>query len=325
MSEQYSMAIGGYFELELPYGELPHRNGLRFQSARAAFLALLRAGKPKRVWMPTYICDAMIEPLARANVECVWYDVNSELDVEENVRIKSDDWLLYVNYFGICGGNVNNLLNRFSPEQIVLDYSQSFFEPASTAALATIYSPRKFFGVPDGGILVSHIPVAHPQLQDTGSLERSVHLMRRLGASPEEGYADYLQSEASLNECEPRRMSVLTERILASIDYETVRMKRRGNFLFLHEMLGRINHLIVDLPPDAAPLCYPLHASDVTLRDKLISNRVFVATYWQDAVCRVSDEWSKLMISNLLPLPIDQRYGEEGMKKQVSIILGGNS
>ena len=42
-------AIGGYFELELPppRGER-YPDALRYQSARAAFLALLLAGRPGR-------------------------------------------------------------------------------------------------------------------------------------------------------------------------------------------------------------------------------------------------------------------------------------
>jgi len=267
----------------------------------------------------------MIAPLASAGIECVWYDVNEQWAVDDKINIGVDDWLLYVNYFGICDQNVAELLHRFQPNQVVLDYSQAFFAVAEDAALATIYSPRKFFGVPDGGMLSSRIPVALPKQQDSGSQGRASHLFKRLGDSPEAGYADYQRAEESLLECEPRRMSKLTERILASIDFNAASRKRRENFLFLHQRLGGKNQLSVDLPDSAIPLCYPFMTSETELRARLIDNRIFVATYWPDAIDRVGDEWATRMIKNLLPLPIDQRYGREEMERIVSVILGKNS
>jgi len=53
-----------------------------------------------------------------------------------------------------------------------------------------------------------------------------------------------------------------------------------------------------------------------------VKARIFVATYWHDAIDRVSDEWAERMVINLLPLPIDQRYGPHDMERLVSVILG---
>jgi len=318
--------IGGYFELELPdKQQLPYPVAARFQSARAAFLALVRVGKPKRVWLPKYICNAMLSSLEKAETECMWYDVNDRLEVDTNTKIGIDDWLIYVNYFGICDNKITELLKRFSPDQVVLDYSQSFFSSPVNEALATIYSPRKFFGVPDGGLLVSRLSVSLPVMQDTDSFGRMSHLMRRLGDSPEAGYAEYQHSEASLAECDPKRMSKLTERILASIDFNHAYKKRRENFLFLHEKLGGGNQLSMDIASITAPLCYPFLTHDANLRRQLIDNRIFVATYWADAIDRLSDESAEKMVRNLLPLPIDQRYERKDMERLVSVVLGENT
>jgi hypothetical protein len=248
--------------------------------------------------------------------------VNEQLEVDANTRTGIDDWLLYVNYFGICNNQVAQLLQRLSPDQVVLDFSQSFFSRPASDALATIYSPRKFFGVPDGGLLISRIPVSHPETQDTGSFGRISHLMRRLGDSPEAGYAEYQHAEESLAECEPKQMSKLTERILSSIDFDSVSKKRRENFLFLHKELGKDNQLSVDASSITAPLCYPLLTGDSGLRGKLINKRIFISTYWTDAISRISDEWTEKLVRNLLPLPIDQRYEQNDMERLLSVIQG---
>lgn len=326
MSDVGIAPIGGYFELELSDNRcLPYSGSARFQSARAAFVALLRAGKPKRVWMPRYICNAMLAPLQDEKIACVWYNVNAQFDVDGNVDIASEDWLLYVNYFGICDDNVARLLQRFPPDQIVLDYSQSFFARPEQQALATIYSPRKFFGIPDGGLLVSQVPISLPALRDKGSFGRSAHLMKRLAESPEAGYVDYQHAEESLTACEPKQMSQLTERILASIDFEVTSKKRLDNYQFLHEKLGAKNRLSLDTSRITAPLCYPFQTHDAGLRSRLISERIFVATYWPDAMDRLGEECAESIIRNLLPLPIDQRYGRSEMERIVSVVMGENT
>lgn len=102
LPEGQLLPIGGYFELELPARrEMPYAGLKCFQSARAAFLALLRAGKPTRVWMPRYICNAMRAPLEKAGIEYAWYDLTNELEVGPGVRLVNGEWLLYVNYLGV--------------------------------------------------------------------------------------------------------------------------------------------------------------------------------------------------------------------------------
>ncbi|RCX33455.1 hypothetical protein [Thioalbus denitrificans] len=326
MSERKADPIGGYFELELPDDKgLPHHGAMRFQSARAAFLALLRTGTPKKVWMPRYICDAMLAPLRNAQVEYRWYDLTEQLEVAPNVSIDSHDWLLYVDYFGICHRNVRELLARFDPDQVVLDYSQSFFSPLVQDALATIFSPRKFFGVPDGGLLLGRLRVPLPAMRDTGSLSRASHLLRRLAVSPEAGYPGFLRAEQSLEDCEPRQMSKLTDRILSSINYHRVSNRRRENFFFLHEQLGVHNHLLFDASNIVAPMCYPFVTRDAGLRERLRRNRIFVPTYWPEAVDRMEERSIGEIIKNLVPLPIDQRYGRTQMKRLVSVVLGAKT
>lgn len=311
--------IGGYFEFELPSRrELPHPKLNLYQSARAAFLALLRAGKPSRVWMPKYICNAMLAPLRKVGIEYIWYDLTDDLEVGPDVEIGADDWLLYVNYFGICDAKVQRLLNRFNPEQVVLDFSQAFFSPPIEKALATIYSPRKFFGVPDGGLLFCQIPINTPKEIDIGSLSRAEHLIKRLGDCPEAGYTAYLRAEESLTDIEPKEMSCLSKHILYSINFESIRRIRRENFKTLDELL--LGGVSVDMDETAVPLCYPYRSKNSALRQNLLNNKIFVATYWTDSLGRLSSNRGDTFVRNMLPLPIDQRYGKLEMERIAAII-----
>lgn len=315
--------IGGYFELELPLPAKPgrHHGAAAYPSARSALSALLRAARPRpaRLWLPHYICDAMLQPALAAGVQACHYAIDAHFNLLGDMDLGEDDWLLYVNYFGLCSEQARRIVDAFPRDRVILDCSQAWFaEPLD--CLANIYSPRKFFGVPDGGILHSEKITGEDGPRDTASLTRTSHLLKRLADGPERGYADYQAAEASLADLEPRRMSLLTERILHSIDQERVRAIRNRNFAQLHQALRSRNRLRLPEMVDG-PLCYPFLSDDETLRARLLARRVFTPSYWQDVLQRVApDALEAEMANKIIPLPIDQRYGAEDMAIILEII-----
>jgi hypothetical protein len=134
--------------------------------------------------------------------------------------------------------------------------------------------------VPDGGLVVTDLSLEVPLVQDHLSKRRAEALLERLAESPESGYQCYIRSELSLADLEPRRMSLLTSRILASIDFASVQGRRNNNFRYLHDRLGHLNRLHIDPMHIDGPMCYPLLIDAEGLRAFLIAKRVFVATYW---------------------------------------------
>ncbi len=318
---QTAKAIGGYFELELPEstGHF-YSQALKFQSARAAFYALLEIGKPQRVWMPKYICDSMLLPLQVLKIEIVFYDLTEQLSVCDSVQLSENDWLFYVNYFGICSEQETQLLKRFNPNQLILDHSQAFYAPPLDC-LATIYSPRKFFGVPDGGYLITQLPVIEPETIDTQSVFRCTHLLERLDGDIAAGYQSFQIIEASFDDVLPRKMSTLTSKMLASFDYQAIKNKRNANFQFLHENLAQMNGLEIAIEIIDGALCYPLLVEDSIIRSRLLENKIFVATYWADVKNRTdfdSFEWK--LTEKCLPIPCDQRYEHSDMLRIINLI-----
>ncbi len=313
-------AIGGYFELELPPARLPmHHAALKFQSARAAFLSLLRATKPTRVWMPYYICNSMLAPIKAAGVDIAFYSLDTQFGIASEIELAATEILMYVNYFGVCSEQVDQILQHYNPAQIVMDFSQAFYvEPKD--CLATIYSPRKFFGLPDGGLLFTRADIKLPEKIDEGSEDRMAHLIKRLSGEPEDGYINYKNSEESLNDFEPKQMSRLTRRVMTSIDFDGVKAKRRANFDFLCDRLQEVNKIKFDTIM-GVPLCYPLIFNDTAMKTELIRNRVFVATYWPDVSTRVDvDSLEFDLAANLLAIPCDQRYSSSDLEIVLSLI-----
>jgi hypothetical protein len=173
----------------------------------------------------------MLAAAKECQIEVCFYSIDTQFGIDINLSPAPDDLILYVNYFGICSQQVTNIMNRFNPKKIIIDNSQAFFSPPSPC-LANIYSPRKFFGVPDGGILITNLAIKLPDAVDLGSVARMKHLLTRLDLGPEQGYPYYQEAEESLCNLQPKRMSRVTTSLLESIDYHQARIQREENFYF---------------------------------------------------------------------------------------------
>jgi hypothetical protein len=69
-------------------------------------------------------------------------------------------------------------------------------------------------------------------------------------------------------------------------------------------------------------MVYPYLTKNPALRQKLIKHSIFVATYWPDAAERIpAGTREAYLVSNLVPLPIDQRYGKEELDVMIALIL----
>lgn len=317
-----AQAVGGYFELELPPpASIPYPEALIFQSARAGFMALLAVGAPRHVWMPRYTCDVMLHTLDQAGVSYSFYNLNHDLTIKDDIALLDNEWLVYVNYFGLCTTIQQDILKRFNPQQVVFDNAQAFFSPPLDC-LATLYSPRKFFGIPDGGLLVTTLNISAPETSDEASLQRSTHLLQRLGAGAEVGYQAYQRAEKSLDDSVPKGMSLLTSRLLSSIDFGWVRTRRDTNFCFLHSRLSTFNEMLIGETSVRGALCYPLLVSrGEGLRNELVRNRIYTARYWPDCRQR-TDELSveRRMCDLLIAIPCDQRYGIDELQRVVDVV-----
>ncbi len=306
-------AIGGYFELELRKGTHYHKNAIRLNSGRNCFEYILRVRGYKRIYMPYYTCQVMFDTANEVGVEIAYYMINEQLEPIDLPVLQRGEAFLYTDYYGLKQACVRKLAAQYG-NQLVVDNAQAFYaEPV--AGIDTFYSPRKFFGVPDGGYLFTDArsEMEFPQAE---SMQRMSHLLKRLENGAEAGYADYHREEESLDHCPIERMSKITEAMLSSIYYDEAAKIRRRNYKLLHEYLSESNLIQLSMDEDAVPMVYPYMTRDSMLRKRLIENKVYIATYWPNVDNRSLHEM--ILKTNLLPLPIDQRY--TNLDKLIEII-----
>ncbi len=300
---------GGYFELET-YGGAAYRDDyIYLNSARNALRYVLRACHVKELYVPAYTCPVIWDAAREEGTRLRFYDVDRGFMPAE--EFPADAYILYNDWFGI-GKNVRRLAERYP--NLITDNAQSFY--AEPRGLASIYSPRKFFGLPDGGLLVTAVRL-DGELETDVSWRRASHLLKRHDLGAGAGYGDFQENDRALEHQPVMAMSKLTRVLMGNINYGRVKSIRRANFGYLHAALGGINLLTIQ--DTVCPMAYPLLVESPGLREKLIAERVYVARYWDG----VSAPAAKYLCENLLPLPVDQRCGIDDMERIVGIVKAG--
>ncbi|TFD86271.1 hypothetical protein [Cryobacterium serini] len=313
--------IGGFLALELHEGDFPHSSGALLNSGRSCFEYILSTHDVGHVFLPAYTCEAMLEPLKKLGIPYSTYTVTPQLEMVTDFEIGTRDFLVYTNYFGIQDAYCNELSAKYG-NNLILDCSQALYYPPS-ANSHTFYSPRKFFGLADGGIVYTD-DSSVDWLPRDASFERMSHLLKRIDLGPEAAYSEFVANELALSGAPMSRMSLLTERILRNADFEKGKLRRVANLTRLHECLGESNLLAVYPETFECALYYPYRTKDASLRHRLIDSRVYVPLLWQNVLeTTTADSVEHGLALDIVPIPIDHRYTDKDMDFILEIVKQG--
>ncbi len=321
-----SDAIGGYFGEEVLTGKFNafiHENGVLINTGRNALKYICQSipDPIEKIFVPQYTCPVVWESICFAD-KVIPYPINRELEIAEDILLGENDYIVVNNYFGIKDAYIKQLSKKYG-NHLIIDNAQAFFAPVILNTYA-FYSPRKFFGVPDGGIAYMALN-AKPitcNMQDDSS-ERLSHLKIRRERGAEAGFALYQQNEHKLNDLPILRMSDYTHDVLRGIDYNTVIERRRENYQLLHEALGARNALsLPTMDTFSCPMVYPYigKRDNEALRKTLRENRIYTATYWLNiGSANNVNSYEEFLSRNLIPLPCDQRLNENDLMKIIEL------
>jgi len=310
--------IGGYFELELRNGHEYHKDAIKVNLARKAFEYILKARGIQKVYIPYFTCEVMLEPFENIDAKYEYYHIDELLEpVFDYSSLRTSDFFLYTNYFGLKDHFINQLKDKV--KNLIIDNAQAFYSKPHQG-VDTFYSARKFFGVSDGGYLYTD-KTLDEDLETDKSSDRFRHLLGKIENGAEAAYILFKENDDNLCGQTVKKMSLITQRILQSIDYESVAEVRRRNFIYLHEHLADKNKLNIDLSSESVPLVYPFLTDNPTLREYLIRNKVYVALYWPNVLewCLPSDP-EYMISSNMVNLPVDQRVGPDELKFMLRLL-----
>lgn len=310
--------IGGYLELEELSGEEYYTDMIRLNLGRTALQYLCMARGCRTLMLPYYLCDSVIRSCEQIGISVEYYHIDNAFSPQLPEKLSSDTYLYLVNYYGqLTDESILEYKRKYS--RIIVDHTHAFFQKP-IPGIDTIYSCRKFFGLPDGAYLSADLP-QRAILEKDISVNRMEHLLGRYEVNASSYYKIMLNNASSFNDELPKAMSRITQNLLKGIDYSQVIEKRNSNYAYLASQLDKYNCVLFNKPE--APFTYPFYfPQGKTLRKIMASYKIYIPTYWNNVIqnsCKDSIEYD--YASNILPLPCDQRYSREDMKDVVRILI----
>ncbi|MCM1236125.1 MAG: hypothetical protein NC489_39075 [Ruminococcus flavefaciens] len=304
-------SIGGYIELDSYCLPMLHEGAVALNCGRNCLRYLIWSKKIKNILLPYFLCDSVRNLCLDEQVNIRDYHID-ETFLPLGVSIGDDEWIYIVNYYGqLSNDDIVKCKKQY--DRIIVDNTQAYFSKP-VEGIDTIYTCRKFFGVPDGAFLYTDV-ILDEKLEKDESYERMSFILGRYERPASEFYDLYVKNN-ELFDTEPvKEMSYLTDNLLHGIDYNAVKEKRTQNYGYLFEHLERINQL--DLKKIEGAFAYPLLISGGgKTKREMIKEKIYIPTLWPNVLSDVeagSLEYRFAM--DILPIPCDQRYGHNEMEK----------
>ena len=307
-----------------------------FLNARCAIYAVCQSLRPSVAWLPSYLCADVLDPFRKLNIIVRFYDGRPNFKSHRRdwvAEVESGDLVLTIHYFGFP--NTTFRADQLSRKGAVIieDASQGLFLKQQYAESACIvHSPRKFLGVPDGGLMTSPTmhdlrlqPLEAPPVEWWTSALAATQLRREfdLVGGENQWFPLFRRVEENFP-LGPYRASDLAKAIIESANYQSIRTARRENYLALAGQLKRYA-LFEVLDEETVPLGFPVSV-DIARRDTVLAclykQNIFPPVHWRiDGIVPNNFQESHKISSCILTLICDQRYTIDDMARQAEAFL----
>ncbi|MBD89396.1 MAG: hypothetical protein CL940_03605 [Deltaproteobacteria bacterium] len=298
-----------------------------------------------RLWVPSYMCQHVVETLVETGIECVLYQDAPHWTRPDLATLepRSSDAVLVVNYFGLRDrGALEGL--ALQGAALVVDHTH---DPLSEWALGgdadyALASLRKTLPIPEGGVLWS--PAGHPlpetpelTMQRSAALEAKRESMalkgRYLSGEPvEKSVYRTLASEGETAMAQGPISGLSPETLLTleALPVGRWRTLRARNFATLVESVGEARGLSILAPegqgcPFSAFLIFDEPEVRNRVRQILIENACYPAILWplEHSVLSGVPREHRTLADRSLSVHCDMRYGDEDMRRVAALILEG--
>ncbi len=308
--------IGGYIEIDTYHLPMLHEGAIALNCGRNALAYLFKSRKIEKIKIPYFICASIPDVCDREGVQKSFYHIGLDFKPEKDLVLDNNEWLYLVNYYGqLSNEQINTYVEKY--RRVIVDQANSYFqEPIQN--VDTIYTCRKYFGVPDGAFLYTK-SVLNEEYPIDVSFERMHFLLGRFEKTATEFYEEYCENNNQFKNEPIKRMSKLTNNLLHGINYKEIKSIRMKNFEYLHSGLSKFNQLNIS----RATFMYPFFVENgAQLRKRLIKKQIYIPVLWPFAL---NNTWphdlEHVLAENILPLPIDQRYGQDDLEFVLQLII----
>lgn len=325
-------------------------NRVNFSLCREAIYAVAKKYDytKKKVLIPAYTCQTVIDPFIQQGWECYFYNININLRIDlEDLLYKCESFnptILVVHpYYGVELNKAElEVLKSIKQKGVVLleDITQCIHTKTRPDVFDYFTgSYRKWYKVPDGGFLESDYLdyISIPDEENTSFVSKQMDAMYLRGKyfdTKDELIKsisirlnkDAVSEIGRLIQC--HKMSDFSMAVMNTEDENKSIEQRFKNYQYLYDNLWQseqIKFVCNDINEvTTAPLYFPIYVIDrASLQKKLASQHIYAPVLWpvhNDDV--LINENIKKIYSTILMIPIDQRYDHKDMIRIVNVING---
>lgn len=305
-----------------------------YASGRAALYQILKYLKELRgvtkMLLPDYLCDTILVPIRRLELEHEFFPLNDKLELDpETFRkiYKEDAAVLLINYFGLqdLSEQVAFIRSLDKDAIIIEDDVQAYYEfkkPLGDVDFKYT-SLRKTFAIPDGGLVKTNHLLPVIGIPNTfGQYKAAAALMKSMkeGNFDDSVFLDISKIGSSRIDDElDCGMSLISERLYASMDEDDVKKRRQSNARYLVERLSEKG--VQPLLPvvSKVPLFVPVVLENRNeIRKAMFQHEIFCPVHWPLDGLIVKK--GKEMAEHELSLIVDQRYSQQEIEEIIDCI-----
>jgi hypothetical protein len=348
------MELGGFFELpEYPCCDkkrsafswltaLDKGTAVFVNDGRTAIKAVLENVQKKyrkESHIPTYLCNAILQPFEELNLPVTFYSHEHPLKPRLNGTIRNAIILL-IDYFGaepIPNETIREYLDQ--DNIVIVDNTHSLFNLGRYTIKDENYfliaSLRKMFPIPDGGIVYHNRNTFEIQyvLDDTPHPMLEAMILKRmyLECESKQMKEHFLRIYRSYDagkferEITLRDIPFISREMMKRIDIAHLIQKRKVNLDYCYRHITQKDIFLFHLKEIHSPFIVPLIFKDRKQRDEvrkvLIKNSIYPPVHWD--ITNIIPEkfaYEHELSRKILSIPIDQRYSETDMAAVVSVL-----
>jgi hypothetical protein len=302
----------------------------------------------KRVLLPAYTCQHVVEPFSWNGWEVDFYDINRN-DLTVNLQSfeekKNLDYgcIVIEGYYGFPTATAIIKYLKESQDKgtiIMEDITHSFLNNSQMIYKDADYifcSLRKWSGLSDGGYaislkdnsLITPTKEMHNFINDRYlARETKKEYVKSLDPKKKKKFLEfYAKSESILDH--DIGLYVMSSQALGDfkkLDLSRIKEARKTNFKFyLNNIKCKyVEPIFKKLPNGVCPIMFPVYIDNYRkeLRGKLIKERIYCPVHWPIPI--QLDKKSKInseqIYNNIMSIPCDQRYSIDDLKRVVEII-----
>ena len=334
--------IGGMFGLpetvepneaiDLHQWKFLDNSNLFLANGRSGIMILIDRLEPASVWMPSYLCHTMIEAVDKKKTNLRFYEV------DYNHHVSSADWInqvqpgdlvVLIDYFGFPLSSKVTGLVKGRGGYILEDACQALLsEHVGRYSDFVLFSPRKYVGIPDGGILASccNVGFADVELEPAPAawwlkmLEAAINRREFDQYGGNRRWYRLFQETDAATPIGYFAMSDLSHKLLSNgFEYMEICQRRIENYSILAYNLKDIA-LFPILPEGTVPLGFPIrHPKCDQIRINLFQEQIYPPVHWPiDGVVPAEFSKSHKLANEIMTLTCDQRYDSEDINRMAN-------